>query len=80
MNDTAAPADLPHDATDARLEALEVKSSYADDALDTLSDLVHRQQMQIERLVREVVDLRDQLAQVREGSPRTLRDDLPPHY
>lgn len=80
MDDTAAPPDMPPSATDARLEALEIKASFADDALDTLSDLVHRQQMQIERLVREVVDLRDQLAQVREGSPRTLRDDLPPHY
>lgn len=80
MNDTAAPQDPTDHATDARLEALEVKASFADDALDTLSDLVHRQQMQIERLVRELVDLRDQLAQVREGSPRSLRDELPPHY
>lgn len=78
MNDTAAPSSP--DPVQARLEALEVKASFAEDAVDTLSDLVHRQQMQIERLVRELVDLREQLAQVREGSPRTLRDDLPPHY
>ena len=67
--------------TDQRLEALEIKSSYTDDALDQLSTQLYRQQSQIDRLLREVMDLRGQLDAARTaGEPLTLRDELPPHY
>ncbi|MEY8876744.1 MAG: SlyX family protein [Leptothrix sp. (in: b-proteobacteria)] len=59
--------------------ALEVKASYADDLLDTLNEIVVRQQQQIDRLARELDALRQQ--QGEPGStPRSLRDELPPHY
>lgn len=66
-----------------RLTRLEEKSSYAEDLLDELNQLVYRQQQQLERLTREVVDLRQQLAQTSNagtGATRNLRDELPPHY
>ncbi|MBK6850698.1 MAG: SlyX family protein [Burkholderiales bacterium] len=64
---------------DARLTELEVKVSYADDLLDALNAIVAQQQQQIDRLMREVQQLRQQSA---DGpvAPRNLRDELPPHY
>ncbi|MFM2066821.1 MAG: hypothetical protein RLZZ584_1730 [Pseudomonadota bacterium] len=68
-------------ALDARLTELEVKASYADDLLDTLNQIVARQQQQIDRLAREVAQLRQQAAEGQQaGTPRSLRDELPPHY
>jgi SlyX protein len=64
---------------DARLTELEVKASYADDLLDALNSIVAQQQQQIDRLLREVQQLRQQSAED-PASPRTLRDELPPHY
>ena len=64
---------------EARLTDLEVKASYADDLLDTLNRLVASKQQQIDRLTREVVLLRQQAADA-PAPPRSLRDELPPHY
>lgn len=70
----------PTDTTDERLTQLEIKLSYAEDLLDTLNELVTRQQDQIHRLLREVSQLRQQGGD--DGQPRfrSLRDELPPHY
>lgn len=75
---SAAPA--PDDAIERRLTELEIKASYADDLLDTLNQLVVRQQEQIDVLLRELVHLR-QVAEP-QGAPtvRNPRDELPPHY
>jgi len=71
--------DTPHD-TARRLDDLEVKASYAEDLLDQLNTLVYRQQQQIDALVAQVALLREQGAGADGGSPRSLRDELPPHY
>lgn len=64
---------------DQRLTDLEVKASFADDMLDQLNQTIIRQQQQIDRLMREVADLRQQTPDG--GTPfRSLRDELPPHY
>lgn len=62
-----------------RVTELEIKSAYADDLLDQLNQTIFRQHQHIERLARELEALR---AQIPEGgaSPRSLRDELPPHY
>lgn len=67
-------------ATEQRLTDLEIKASYAEDLLDTLNQLVARQQEQIDLLLREVSRLRQRGEP--EGAPavRNLRDELPPHY
>jgi SlyX protein len=70
----------PHDRTDERLTQLEIKLSYTEELVDTLNDLVTRQQDQIDVLLREVSQLRQQGTD--DGQPRfrSLRDELPPHY
>ncbi len=63
---------------DQRLTDLEIKSSFAEDLLDTLNQTVIRQQAQIDLLVREVRALREQASEA--SGRRGLPDDLPPHY
>ena len=65
---------------DRRLDELEIKASYADDLLDQLDMLIYRQQQQIDSLVEQVAQLRQQGAEAGAGGPRNLRDELPPHY
>ncbi|MBB1596393.1 SlyX family protein [Achromobacter sp. UMC46] len=69
----------PSQDIERRLLELEVKSSFADDLLEQLNQIIVRQQQQIDRLLREVADLRQQTP---EGATpfRSLRDELPPHY
>jgi len=69
----------PPDEAEERIVQLEIKLSYAEDLLDTLNDLVAKQQAQMDWLLREV----DQLRRREDASGpafRSLRDELPPHY
>lgn len=68
----------PTDA-DARLTDLEIKASFTEDLLDTLNEIVARQQAQIDRLTTELSTLRSQMPTA-DGAFRSLRDELPPHY
>jgi SlyX protein len=68
-------------ALDQRLNDLEIKASFQEDALDQLNAVVVRQQRQIDALLRELANLRAQLPDPDAPRPfRSLRDDLPPHY
>nr|MBF0685830.1 SlyX family protein [Pseudomonas sp.] len=69
----------PH-STEQRLTALEVKASFADDLLDKLNETIFRQQQQIDKLTRELVELRKHLPAADGPGFRSLRDELPPHY
>jgi SlyX protein len=81
-----SPAGAPAPAADAltaleqRLTELEIKASFADDLLDTLNQLVARQQETIDLLVREVSRLRQQGGDGAGPGQRDPRDELPPHY
>ena len=66
--------------TDERLMALEIKSSYAEDLLEQLNQLVYEQQRQIDALLAEVGQLRRQMPEGVPSGERNLRDELPPHY
>ena len=68
------------DATDHRLTELEIKASYTEDLLDQLNLVIYRQQQQIDSLIQQVTQLRQQTPDGGSGSPRNLRDELPPHY
>lgn len=70
----------PDTTTEQRLTQLEIKLSYTEDLVDTLNELVIKQQDQIDLLLREVSNLRRQGSD--DGQPRfrSLRDELPPHY
>ena len=65
---------------DSRLTDLEIKASYAEDLLDQLNQIIYRQQQQIDRLERELQQLRQQQPEAGGPAFRSLRDDLPPHY
>lgn len=71
---------IPEDVA-ARLTELEIKASYADDLLEQLNMTIYRQQQQIDALVQQVAQLRLQSQTAgQDGTPRNLRDELPPHY
>lgn len=74
------PLDLAHDIAQ-RLIDLEIKSSFTEDLVDQLNQILIRQQRQLDTLAREVRELRQQNASD-SGMPafRSLRDELPPHY
>jgi len=69
-----------HDAIDHRLTELEIKSSFNEDLLEQLNEVVIRQQRQIDALLREVSQLRLQLPDAGSGAFSRAGDDLPPHY
>jgi SlyX protein len=66
--------------TEERLMALEIKSSYAEDLLEQLNQLVYQQQQSIDALMAEVNQLRRQMPEGGPSAERNLRDELPPHY
>ncbi|HZV53474.1 MAG TPA: SlyX family protein [Rhodocyclaceae bacterium] len=65
---------------ESRLNELEVKLAFAEDLLDAVNATVYRQQQQIDRLLQEVRELREQLLAVAPAEGRSLRDEIPPHY
>jgi SlyX protein len=70
----------PPPTPDQRLTELEIKTSFNEDLLEHLNQLVFRQQEQIDALINEVRQLRQQSAEAPSGAFRSLRDELPPHY
>jgi len=65
--------------TDTRLTELEIKASFMEDTLDRLNEVIVRQQQQIDLLTRELLAMREQQP-ADPAAPRSLRDELPPHY
>jgi SlyX protein len=69
----------PHDA-ERRLNELEIKASFTEDLLDQLNLTLYRQQQQIDSLILQVTQLRQQSPDPGAGATRNPRDELPPHY
>lgn len=65
---------------DARITELEIKISYTEDLVDELNRTVFRQQQQIDLLAAQLKALREQVRADAPAEPRSLRDELPPHY
>lgn len=65
---------------DQRLTDLEVKAAFSEDLLDHLNQTIIAQQRQIDLLIREVTQLRQQVGDAQPATFRSLRDELPPHY
>ncbi|HLA35206.1 MAG TPA: SlyX family protein [Rhodocyclaceae bacterium] len=63
-----------------RFTELEIRLSFADDAIAALDMTVFRQSRQIEQLQQELRDLRRLVLESTPATPSTLRDELPPHY
>lgn len=68
------------DATEHRLTELEIKASFSEDLLDQLNQVIIRQQQQIDALLREVTQLRQQMPEAGPTGFSRAGDDLPPHY
>ncbi|HEX6734293.1 MAG TPA: SlyX family protein [Azonexus sp.] len=66
--------------TETRITDLEIKISYAEDLIDELNRTVFRQQQQIDLLLAEIKILRDHVRSAEPNEPRSLRDEIPPHY
>lgn len=67
------------DLRDARLTQLEIKFSYAEDLLETLSAQMARQQTLLDALQRELLAQRQQLGERGPGFGPS-GDERPPHY
>lgn len=70
----------PDDSVSQRLTDLEIKLSFTEDLVDRLNEVIVRQQAQIDRLQRDLTELREQPRPAEAPAFRSLRDELPPHY
>ena len=79
--DMPSAASIPslNEQVDQRLTELEIKAAFTEDLVEELNRTIVRQQQQIDLLVRELLQLRDQADSAQPGF-RSLRDELPPHY
>jgi SlyX protein len=68
------------DKATERIDELELKISFLEDALEKLDQVVIRQQTQIDALIGEIVTLKQSSTDGGLAAPRNLRDDLPPHF
>lgn len=62
-----------------RLNALEIKFSHQDHLVEELNKIVSDQQQLIDKLIKEIQDLKVSIDGNGQSS-RTLEDDVPPHY
>lgn len=65
---------------DDRLTELEVKISFTEDLVDELNRTIFRQQQQIDFLAGEIKLMREQQERADQDVPRSLLDEIPPHY
>lgn len=65
-----------------RIVELEIKAAYQDDLLQTLNQVVSRQQQQIDRLEASCNLLHERLTQVASeiGRSDSAAPEIPPHY
>jgi len=70
----------PSAQVEQRLTDLEIKASFTEDLVDQLNEVIVRQQAQIDALLRELAQLRRDMPAADAAAPRSLRDELPPHY
>lgn len=62
-----------------RLTDLEIKFSHQDHLVEELNKIVSNQQQLIDKLIKEIQDLKISIEGSAQSS-RTLEDDVPPHY
>ena len=66
--------------TEARLTELEIKLAFTEDLVERLDAVVIEQQRQIDRLMQELLRLREQVQQAGSATSRPSGDERPPHY
>lgn len=63
-----------------RIKELEIKFSLQDDLLDQLNKIITGQQLTIEKLQKDILELKLSQGENSAQTSRTLADDVPPHY
>lgn len=70
----------PERQTEARLTELEIKLAFTEDLVERLDTVVIEQQRQIDRLMQELMRLREQMQQAGSATSGPSGDERPPHY
>jgi SlyX protein len=66
---------------DQRIEQLEIKVAYLEEANTQLSDLVYKQRQELEALRAQLAGFMEQVEATREqATSYTAEDEKPPHY
>jgi SlyX protein len=73
------PAETALQALQDRLEALEIKASFAEDTVEQLNQVIIRQQDELDWLRQQVSQLRAQMPEPGAGAT-SPQHELPPHY
>lgn len=71
---------LTHSDIEARLNELEIKLIFQDDLLNTLNDIVTRQDQEIMKLWDANRLLKQSMQDIKEGGKEEFVDVPPPHY
>jgi len=67
-------------AEEARLEDLESRVAFQEDAIDKLSDVVARQEKELDQLKRMVLILSTQVRNFDNADGAPKANEVPPHY
>ena len=67
------------DALSERIDALEMRLSYQDVTIETLNQTITTQWVEIDRLTRQVSELKERLQDAESNAPGPVNEP-PPHY
>ena len=62
-----------------RIDALEMRLTYQDEAIETLNQTITAQWQQIDALTRQVAEMRERLREAENSAPGPVNEP-PPHY
>jgi SlyX protein len=67
------------DALNERIDALEMRLTYQDVTIETLNQTITAQWIDIDRLTRQVAELKERLQEAESNAPGPVNEP-PPHY
>lgn len=67
------------DALSERIDALEMRLTYQDESIETLNQTITAQWTEIDRLTRQVAELKERLREAESNMPGP-ENEPPPHY
>ena len=67
------------DALNERIDALEMRLTYQDVTIETLNQTITAQWVEIDRLTRQVAELKERLREAESSAPGPANEP-PPHY
>jgi SlyX protein len=67
------------DALNERIDALEMRLTYQDVTIETLNQTITAQWVDIDRLTRQVAELKERLQEAESNAPGPVNEP-PPHY